>query len=139
MRTLFTVLGLLLLCPLAPVAGGDSFLAEIVSLTSKGDDEYRLELVPYSAQYGGKTNSLSRHIIVHLRFNRPLFTHECPVCPTKAKYLAAIESLKTQAAKGGKSPFGVMSIGFEPIKGRKNEFQSNALCILKEFNGREVV
>jgi hypothetical protein len=71
--------------------------------------------------------------------NSPCSPRDYPVCPTKEKYLAAIESLKAQAAKGGKFPFGIMSDGFEPLKGRRGEFQSNALCILKEFTGREVV
>jgi hypothetical protein len=129
----------LILCPLPAMAGGNSFLAEIVSLTSKAHDEYRLELIQYSPPYGGQGGGLPAHMVVHLRFKQSMFTRDCPVCPTKEKYLAAIESLKAQAAKGGKFPFGIMSDGFEPIKGRKGEFQSNALCILKEFTGREVV
>jgi hypothetical protein len=139
MRARLTLAVLIFLCPLAAVAGGGSFLAEIVSLTPKANDEYRLELISHSAPYSGKGNGAPAHIVIHLRFKQRMFTRDCPVCPTKEKYLAAIDSLKAQAAKGGKFPFGIMSDGFEPIKGRKGEFQSNALCILKEFDGREVV
>jgi hypothetical protein len=139
MRTHIVILALVALSPLTTHAGGDSFVAEIVSLTPEAKDEYRLELVQYSPPYGGKGERLPAHFVIHLRFSERMFARTCPVCPTKGKYLAAIESLKVQAAKGGKFPFGIMSDGFEPIKGRKGEFQSNALCILKEFSGREVV
>ncbi len=139
MRTLLLVLGLTILSPLVALAGGDSFLAEIVSLRSESKNEYRLEVIKYTAPYGRTREGLPKRLIIHLRFNDRMFTRDCQVCPTKEKYLAAIESLKAQAAKGGKFPFGVMSDGYEPLAGRKGEFQSNALCILKEFNGREVV
>ena len=128
-----------LLGPIAVMAGGDSFLSEIASLTAKGHDEYRLDLIQYTTPYRDNGHNAPAHIVVHLRFKQSMFTRDCPACPTKEKYLAAIESLKAQAVKGGRFSFGIMSGGFEPIKGRKGEFQSNALCILKEFNGREVV
>jgi hypothetical protein len=78
------LLGLaLILCPLSAMAGGDSFLAEIVSITPKAHDEYRLELIQYSAPYGGKGDRLPAHIVVNLRFKQSMFTRDCPVCPTK--------------------------------------------------------
>ena len=139
MRAWIAFLVLILVSRATALAGGDSFVCEIVSLVPEGNEQYRLELIQYTPPYGGKGEDLPAHIIIHLRFNDRMFTRSCAVCPTKQRYLAAIDSLKAQAAKGGKFPFGIISDGFEPINGRKGEFQSNALCILKEFTGREVV
>ena len=138
MRTILAIS--LLFYPVALIAGGGgSFQSKIASLTPKGHDEYRLDLIQYTTPYHDNGNNPPAHLVIHLRFKQSIFSRDCPTCPTKEKYLAAIESLKVQAAKGDKFPFGIMSVGFEPIRGRKGEFQSNALCLLKEPNGREVV
>jgi hypothetical protein len=123
----------------AVFAGNNWFVAKIVSLTSEAKDEYRLELIQYTAANGGATNVPPAHLVIHLRFNERLFTRSCPDCPTKEKYLAAILSLKQQLAVGTKFPFGIVSAGFEPIQGKKGEVRSNALCILKDSHHHDIV
>src|SRR5260370_24808296 len=118
MRTLLLVLGLPILSLLVATAGRDSFLAEIVSLRSESKNEYRLEVIKYTAPYGRTPERLPKQLIIHLRFNDRMFTRDCQVCPTKEKYLAAIESLNAQTAKGGKLPFDAMSHCYEPLSGR---------------------
>src|SRR5260370_37343573 len=106
MRTLLLVLGLTLLSPLVALGGGDSFLAEIVSLRSESKNEYRLEVIKYTAPYGRTREGLPKRLIIHFRFNDRMFTLRCPVCPTTKKYLAALASLYALAPKDGKFLFG---------------------------------
>ncbi|NJK91729.1 MAG: hypothetical protein HC904_07845 [Blastochloris sp.] len=120
-------------------AGGDSFLVEIVSLTLKANDEYRLEFIQHTAPYVRDVSGLPARIIVHLRYKDEIFEPNSPSSISREQYNKAIAMLREQAAKGGKSLFGIMSLGFTPIKGKKGEFQSNALSILEQFNGEKVV
>lgn len=139
MRPLVAIL-LLALSPLTAFAGRDSFQAEIASLTpKKKKDEYRLDLIQYELPYASKRELRPAHLIVHLRFDEQMFSRRCPSCPTKEHYLAAIEALKAQAAKGGRFQFGIVGSGFESMKERTGEYQSNALGLLREVGGQKVV
>ena len=138
MRTLLLVLGLTILSPLVALAGGDSFLAEIVSLRSESKNEYRLEVIKYTAPYGSTREGLPKRLIVHVRFNDRMFTRDCQVCPTKEKYLAAIESLKAQAAKGGKFPFGVMSDGYDRSPDAKASFRATHFAFSRSSMGAKL-
>ena len=51
---LFSVLAYLELA-ISASAGGDSFEVEILSFTDKGKEEYRMEIIQYTAPYGGST------------------------------------------------------------------------------------
>lgn len=139
MRVFVIVLALSIVTAVRALAGGDSFEAEIVSLIPKAQDEYRLELIQHTAPYTGDSQGLPRRIIIHLRFNPQTFTPDPPAYASREKYLEAIASLKTQATKGGRFRFGIMAAGYEPIKGRRNEFQSNALSVLKQADGQMIV
>jgi len=120
-------------------AGGDSFLAEIVSLTPTTQDEYRLEIIQHSPLSGVSDAGLPVHVVIFLRFNKRMFASVHSDYASKEKYLQAIDSLKKQSEKGGQFPFGLMSDGYVPIRGRKNEFQSNTLCIIKQHDGQMIV
>jgi hypothetical protein len=119
-------------------AGGDSFLIEIVSLTPKENGEYRMEFVQVGTPYGKKLEDDQKHVVVHLRYNKAMFKPDSTYASQK-KYDEAIAMLKSQAAKKGKSLFGIMAQGYLPIKGKANEYQSNALSIVEQADGKKVV
>jgi hypothetical protein len=67
-----------------------------------------------------------------------MFTRDCQVCPTNEKYLAAIESLKAQAAKGGKFPFGVMSDGYDRLPDAKASFRATHFAFSRSSMGAKL-
>ena len=124
---------------ISALAGGDSFEAEILSFTDKGDEEYRMEIMQYSTPYGSDPAFKPYKIVIHLRFYAPAFGKKPPSYASREKYSEAISSLKEQTKRGGRFHFGIMADGYIPIKGAKSEFQSNTLSILEEHGGRKVV
>lgn len=119
-------------------AGGGSFPIQIVSLTPKEDGEYRLEFMQLEAPYSQKLAHGPKRIVVHLQYAKTLFPPDYPHV-SQEKYQAAIAMLKAQATKKEKSRLGVMAQGYLPIKGKDNEYQSNALSIFEQSDGKQVV
>ena len=57
MRASVIIVAMSILASATALAGGDSFEAEIVSLTAKSQDEYRLELIQHTAAYAAEPPS----------------------------------------------------------------------------------
>ena len=123
---------------ISALAGGDSFEAEILSFTDKGDEEYRMEIMQYSTPYGSDPAFKPHKIVIHLRFYARAFGLNPPFYASREKYREAIDNLKEQAKHGGHFQFGIMADGYTLIKGTKNEFQSNTLCIMGDSENKVV-
>lgn len=119
--------------PQAKAAGGDSFPAKIIEITSKGNDEYRLVV-----QLQVQANKWERRVF-HLRHRASVFGKQPPDFVTRENYLACIERLKTYAKERKNFRFGFMGTGYVPIPGKKNEFQSNSLAFLEENDGVKAI
>ncbi len=117
-------------------AGGVSYLFEIVNLESEGNNQYKLTLNCKQKEADcGKTNKL----IIHLRFNKSAFGKSMPKDISLENYLGCISKLKEQYKKGGTFRFGFVGVGVVPKRGKKNEYQSNALAELEEHDGKIVI
>jgi hypothetical protein len=138
MKTLLIIIGSIVALCQSLLAGGDSFLIEIVSLTPKNNGEYKMEFVQHGAPYGKAFEGEPKRVIAHLRYEESIFG-EGTAYTSRQKYEAAIAVLKDQAGNKEKGLFGVMAQGYLPIKGKKDEYQSNALAILKQADGKMVV
>jgi hypothetical protein len=114
-------------------AGGGHFTAEIVDLTAKGGDEFVITLKQYGEPYSPQREFKPRVLKVHLRHNSG------HVLTSKSKYLAALNVLIRQFAKGGQFHLGILGRGYLPIPGKPGEYQSNALAVLEEDPGKFVV
>ena len=112
-------------------AGGSHYEAEILEFKTKGNDEFVMVLKQYTEPYGTSDNFKPRKIIIHLQYKSKMCKRE--------DYLRAVNLLIEQFKKGGKFYFGVMANGYIPIAGKKNEYQSNRLEELEEYDGRKVV
>ncbi len=139
MKTLLLTLAIVTSLISVGLAGGGHFEAEIVALTSKGNEEYRLELTQYSLAYVPTKGMKPKRIVIHLRLKDDLFGKNPPRYATIEEYRKAIASLQKQAKVGGRFKFGIMASGYKKIEGKKNEFQSNALAIQEEHGGNRVV
>jgi len=127
---------LLFLFPAICKAGGDSFLFEIQSLQSKGNNQYKLTLKCLEEDANcGRSNRM----IIHLRFNKSAFGKQPFRELTQENYLKCIEKLKEQTRKGGSFRFGFMGVGIYRISGKKDEYQSNGLAELKENDGNVTI
>ncbi len=132
-----TILSLFLfLMPTTSKAGGISYLFEIANLESKGNNQYKLTLKCKQKEDDCSTTS---QIVIHLRFNKSAFGKNMPPQITLENYLSAISKLKEHYKKGSTFRFGLMGVGSIPIRGRKNEYQSNALAELEEHDGKVAI
>ena len=134
---LLSIFGLvLLLLPATSKAGGVSYLFEIANMESKGNNQYKLTLKCKEKEAEcSKTNQ----IVIHLRFNKSSFGKNMPGQITSENYSSCISKLKEQYKTGGSVRFGFMGTGIVPIRGRKNEYQSNALAELEEYDDKVVI
>jgi hypothetical protein len=122
---------ILLFSPGMLMAGGDRFVAEIVSLDPlpPKPDEFRLVLRQFTEPYSGQKYAPPRLLTIRLRHNAESFGW-LPRARTyypREEYLECITVLKQQLARGKRIKFGVINNGYEPIKGSENEWQSNTL------------
>ena len=123
----------LLFLPTISKAGGTSYLFEITNLESKGNNQYKLTLKCKEKESEcAKTNQ----IVIHLRFNKSALGKHMPSQITSENYSNCISKLKEQYKAGGSFRFGFMGTGIVPIRGKKNEYQSNALAELEEYDGK---
>ena len=125
------------LCQCA-LAGGTSFQIEIVSLTPKENGEYKMEFVRPGALYGQSLEGGPKRVVVNLRYDESSFGKET-THTSRQKYEVAIALLKENAKKKEKTLFGTIARGYLPVKGKKDEYQSNALAVLKQSDGQMVV
>ena len=122
MMNIFRILILLFIAPLAN-AGGDYFQVYVNDFRETSTNEYQIDFIQLSQPYG-KEHVVDENLIVNLRYN-------CSVifcsryAPTIDQYHEAIRLLKSQAIKGTKINFGVISGGYEHMS--DNMYQSNAL------------
>jgi hypothetical protein len=130
---------LILFIPATLIAGGDSFDAEILNFSPKGNDEFKMTLLQYTGVYGEKDPQEPRKLIIHLRYFPRAFGKSRPSNLTRENYMHCISLLEKQLKKGGRFHFGIMAQGYKPIPGKKNEYQSNALAYLEEVTGAMVV
>lgn len=134
---LFSIFGLvLLLLPTTSKAGGVSYLFEITNLESKGNNQYKLTL---KCKEKEAECSNTNQIVIHLRFNKSTFGKNLPSDITSENYSSCISKLKEQYKTGGSFRFGFIGTGIVPVRGRKNEYQSNALAELKEYDGKVAI
>ena len=134
-RLLLSLLCLFLVGP--AFAGGSSFQMRITSFRATGDDQYIMKIEQLSDSYVFKESS-NKLRTLHLRFSPEKLGNKSPHV-TKENYLKAIEQLKADFKKGEPSCLGTMGKGFKKIWFRKNHWQSNALSILEEYDGKMVV
>jgi hypothetical protein len=138
MKTLLSTFGFFVAICQSSLAGGDSFPVEIVALKAKHNGEYLMEFIQHGAPYGYALKNGPQRVIVNLRFDESSFGKETALT-SRRKYEEAIALLKQHAKKKEKTMFGVIAQGYLPIKGKKDEYQSNALAILKQSDGKLVV
>lgn len=134
-RLLLSLLCLFLVGP--AFAGGSSFQMRITSLSATGDDQFIMEIEQMSDSYVFKKSSNQLRTL-HLRFSPEKLGNKLPHV-TKENYLKAIDQLKADFENGESSGFGTMGTGLKKIWFRKNHWQSNALSILEEHDGKRVV
>ena len=113
------------------VAGGASFTAKIVKFEPEGKNRYRL-VMEWPNEKGGW-----RSVVVHLRHNTT-FWRNPPDFISEANYNRCVARLMTHHKRGERFPFGVMGTGLLPVKNKPNEYQSNTLSEMTEYNGRKV-
>jgi hypothetical protein len=128
MRTFLFACILPFLLPVTLMAGGDRFVAEIVSLDPlpQKPEEYRLVLRQYTQPYGVANYDPPRVLKIRLRRSGKIFGNRHPDI-SHAEYLRCVELLKQQLARGGKFKFAIVGGGYEPIEGVDDEWQSNTL------------
>ncbi len=97
-----------------------------------------MEFVQHGAPYVKTIEGEPKRVIAHLRYEESIFG-EGTAYTSRQKYEEAISLLKDQAGKKEKSLFGVVAQGYLPINGTKDEFQSNALAVVKQADGKMVV
>jgi len=136
MKNLLAIITFMLAFCHSAFAGGDSFPIEIMSLTPKDSGEYRMEFIQHGAPYGRNLEGGPQRIVVHLRYNETMFGAGTTYA-SRENYESAIVLLKRQAEAKEKILFGVMGQGYLPIK--DNEYQSNALAIIEQADGKKVV
>lgn len=119
------------------LAGGSSFQMKITSFKATGGDKYIMEITQLSDSYMFEKSS-NKFRTIHLRFSPKKLRNKSPHI-TKENYLKAIEQLKADFKKGEPSYFGTMGTGLKKTWLRKNHWQSNALSILEEYDGKMVV
>lgn len=126
----FLLFVILLLVPQIAIGDRGAFDAEIIELTDKGNDEYKLRIIQLSQPFGYK-HKQDKELVIHLRFECPLY--ECTdeeTQPTLKKYHQAIALLKNQLTVSKTIKFGIVDRGYAEIEGEVNEYQSNALEIV---------
>ena len=120
----------LIIFPVLVAAEMGVFEARILALQDEGNDEYSLQIVKLSEPYG-YTHKQDEEIIIHLRFQCPLY--ECTdmdTQPTLEEYHQAIDLLRQHQVTEEIIKLGVVDRGFAQIKGTENEYQSNALEVV---------
>ena len=122
---------IVLLSPITLFAGGTHYTAEILDFEFKGNDEFLMIIKQYETPYASGEKLKPQIVKIHLRHK----TKECE----KDVYLRAINTLISQFKKGGKFKFGIVGNGYLPIKGKTNEYQSNRLELLEEYDGKKAV
>ena len=126
-----------MLSPLC-VAGGYSYKHSIKSIKATGDDCFTMEVEQLSRD---RFNSAykPRGKTIHLRYAPDQFKAGYPNFLTKDAYLMSVNQLLKDHASGIPSYFGVMGEGLIKLESNINEWQSNALYIMKEADGSLVV
>ena len=97
-----------------------------------------MEFIQHGAPYGRKLEGEPKRVVLHLQYNKAIFGTGTAYASQK-NYDAAIAFLKDQAENIGKKLFGVMAQGYLPIEGMENEYQSNALQIAEQADGKRVI
>ena len=119
-------------------AGGASFEFEILKFSAKAKDQYFVDLKfvnPQDIKYAG----LPKQFRLHLRYYPQALSARRPSSLTRENYLTSVSQIKDYSKSKQHFFLGFMGCGFKGIKGRKNEYQSNALEILTENDGRKVI
>jgi len=128
MRQLLIVLYLFTLS-FSTMAEHGEFMVKAVELIDDGNNEYTFKFIQLSEPFGYKHRQ-DREVVVHLRFECPIY--ECleeDGLPTESDYNAAIELLKQNISGLNQFTIELADRGYAEIKGKENEFQSNALYI----------
>jgi hypothetical protein len=119
----------------AAVAGGTSVPVQILGLVRTASDEYLLTYKTLDGpEYEFEELPRNRVLTVHLRFSRLRYLTKGDFL-TLAKYRKAVAMLKDQVTGEQTVRFGRMGGGLCPIKGKTNEFDSDALDIYEEEVG----
>jgi hypothetical protein len=113
-------------------AGGVSFRAQLIQLRERGHGEYRAVLDLYQ---GGKK---PKRFVLHLRY-RPDILGRRPAEFSQQSYARCITLLKRHATKRDFFRFGLLGSGFVPKRGAKGEYQSNALAVMEEYDGKRLI
>jgi hypothetical protein len=116
----------------AAMAGGTSVPVQMLRLVPTASDEYLLTYKTLDgAEYQFEELPRNTVLVVHLRFSRLRYLAMGDFL-TIAKYRKAVAMLKDQVKGRRTVRFGRMGGGLCPIKGKINEFDSDALDIYEE-------
>ena len=113
-------------------AGGTSYETTIEAFETTGTDQYRLLVKPTA--FADKRES----IVIHLRYRPQALGRTPPPMISLQAYRECVARLKEHYQKREQFRLGEMGTGLVPIPGKPGEYQSNALALLKEYQGNQV-